>query len=213
MRPNYTREISKHVETHYLSYFFIMILLVMGLIFGAVIVITMHFTQKQDLLFYLNQYFSRVDSQSVLLNSDLLRASFFSHFQFLLIIFILGLTIVGLPIIWVMIFIKGTFIGFSIGFFVNQYGLRGLLFVSAGVLPQNLILIPLYILSGSIAMIFSSYLLKRLMSKRLTRFTWQGFAQYGVAFVILITFSLLAALVEAYFSSFLIEYVSSVTNL
>src|SRR5699024_10327069 len=136
MKTNYQREIAKHIEMNQLSYLFIMILFIVGLIFGAVIVVSMHFTQKQDLLFYLNQYFSRIDQQEILNNFDLFKSALFSHLQYLIIFFLLGLSIIGLPIIWVTIFVKGTFIGFSVAFFVHQYGFRGLLFISAAILPQ-----------------------------------------------------------------------------
>ncbi len=50
MKIKYQREIAKHIETNQLSYLFILVLFLVGLIFGAVIVVSMHFTQKQDLL-------------------------------------------------------------------------------------------------------------------------------------------------------------------
>lgn len=115
MRINYRKEIAKHIKTNQLSYLFILILFLVGLIFGAIIVVSMHFTQKQDLLFYLNQYFFRIDEQQILNNFELFKSALISHGQYLIIFFLLGLSIIGLPIIWVTIFVKGTFIGFRSG--------------------------------------------------------------------------------------------------
>lgn len=212
MKTNYQREIAKHIEMNQLSYLFIMILFIVGLIFGAVIVVSMHFTQKQDLLFYLNQYFSRIDQQEILNNFDLFKSALFSHLQYLIIFFLLGLSIIGLPIIWVTIFVKGTFIGFSVGFFVYQYGFRGLLFISAAILPQNLIVIPVYLFASTIAMIFSGQLLKKLSGRRLIRFTVEPVIQYLIVFVVLFGFCLLAALIESYLVGYYLPLVRQFIN-
>ena len=206
MKKNYYKEIVKHLQEHQLSYFFVLILFLMGLIFGAVIVVTMHFTQQQDLLFYLNQYFSRIDDGLIMVNHELFKSVLLSHVQYLLIFLLLGLSIIGLPFIWIIIFVKGTFIGFSVGFFVNQYGFKGLLFISSAILPQNLIIIPIYLLAGSLAMIFSIQLLKKLSGKRFVRFTFEPVAQYLLTFVLLFAFCLVASLIEGYITSYVIEY-------
>ncbi|MBM7542468.1 stage II sporulation protein M [Amphibacillus cookii] len=213
MRTTYNREFFKHLQNHHLSYFFICILFLMGLIFGAIIVITMHFSQKQDLLFYFNQYISQIDNHVLASSHELFKTALFTHVQYLLIFFLLGLSIIGLPAIWIMIFVKGTFIGFSVGFFVNQYGIRGLLLSAAAVLPQNLIVIPVYLLAGAIAMIFSSQLLKRLLAKRLSRFTFQPFVQYCLIFVGFCFLCAIAALIESYITTYLIEQVTNTITL
>lgn len=212
MRINYRKEIAKHIETNQLSYLFILVLFLVGLIFGAIIVVSMHFTQKQDLLFYLNQYFFRIDEQQILNNFELFKSALISHGQYLIIFFLLGLSIIGLPIIWVTIFVKGTFIGFSVGFFVYQYGFRGLLFISAAILPQNLIIIPVYLFGGTIAMIFSGQLLKKLSGRRFIRFTMEPVVQYLLVFVILFGFCLLAALIEGYFTSYFLSFARQLIN-
>ncbi|WP_017472246.1 stage II sporulation protein M [Amphibacillus jilinensis] len=212
MRSTYNREFFKHLQNHHLSYFFICILFLMGLIFGAIIVITMHFSQKQDLLFYFNQYISQID-RALASSHELFKTALLTHVQYLLIFFLLGLSIIGLPAIWIMIFVKGTFIGFSVGFFVNQYGIRGLLLSTAAILPQNLIVIPVYLLAGAIAMIFSSQLLKRLLARRLSRFTFQPFVQYCLIFIGFCFLSAIAALIESYVTTYLIEQATNYITL
>src|SRR5690625_5989422 len=88
-----------------------------------------------------------------------MKRCFIYHLNYLLLLFILGLTIIGLPIIWVLIFIKGLVVGFSVGFIVNQLGLNGLLIATLSIAPQNIIIIPVYIIAASLSMIFSLGLL------------------------------------------------------
>lgn len=208
MRVNVQKELLKHFQTNQLNYLFVLVLFLMGLIFGAVIVVTMHFSQKQDIIFYLNQYFEQLN-EPLMMNHELFISALLSHLQYLIIFLLLGLSIIGLPIIWGVVFVKGTFIGFSVGFFVHQYGLKGLLFISSALLPQNIIIIPVYLFAGTIAMIFSGELLKKLSGRRFNRFTLEPVLQYVFVFVSLFLICLVAALIEAYLTSSLLPYAIS----
>src|SRR5690625_101698 len=288
------KQLGKHFQTNQLSYLFILILFLMGLIFGAIIVVTMHFTQKQDIIFYLNRYFEQMHEplrfinhelfksalyshlqyliiffllglsiiglpiiwsivfvkgtfigfsvgffvyqygfrgllficsallpQNILIipvyifrfiNHELFKSALYSHLQYLIIFFLLGLSIIGLPIIWSIVFVKGTFIGFSVGFFVYQYGFRGLLFISSALLPQNILIIPVYIFAGTIAMIFSGELLKKLSGRRLSRFTLEPVIQYAILFIGLTLIVVIAALIEGYLTSSILQYTIELIN-
>src|SRR5699024_12217023 len=86
-----------------------------------------------------------------------------SDLKYLILLFILGLTIIGLPAIWILIFSKGLVIGFSVGFIVNQLGWKGLLLAATSIAPQNLIIIPVYLFAASIAMVFYLILFANLL--------------------------------------------------
>src|SRR5690625_86343 len=206
------KQLGKHFQTNQLSYLFILILFLMGLIFGAIIVVTMHFTQKQDIIFYLNRYFEQMHEPLRFINHELFKSALYSHLQYLIIFFLLGLSIIGLPIIWSIVFVKGTFIGFSVGFFVYQYGFRGLLFISSALLPQYILIIPVYIFAGTIAMIFSGELLKKLSGRRLSCFTQESVLQYAILFIGLILILVIAALIEGYLTSSILQYTIELIN-
>src|SRR5699024_12627559 len=72
-------------------------------------------------------YFELTNNKDAVLSKDILKKSFLFHVKYLILLFILGLTIIGLPAIWILIFSKGLVIGFSVGFIVNQLGWKGLL--------------------------------------------------------------------------------------
>jgi stage II sporulation protein M len=182
-------------------YLFMFILFIVGVVFGAVIVNSMSFVQKQDLYFYLHQFFGHVQEGSLLKGQDLFQSSFFYHFKYVLLIFILGLSIIGIPIIWIFIFMKGIVIGFSVGFLVNQVGWKGLLLSTASIAPQNLFIIPAYLVAGSFAMIFSLHLIRRIFSSKVYKHPIRShFVQYSTVFLIVIAVALIASLVEAFIS-------------
>lgn len=190
--------IVNHLKTHMTIYIFMIILFLTGIIFGAVIVNSMNFVQKQDLFFYLEQFFGKIDNEQQINNSEILKSSFFYHAKYLLLLFILGLTVIGLPIIWILLFLKGVVIGFSVGFIVNQLGLKGLMLASVSIAPQNFIIIPVYIAAGSLSMIFSLILIGKLFTQKVSQPVLQPLGRYITIFFLLLTISFLAALIEAF---------------
>src|SRR5699024_3064192 len=151
-----------HVKEHIHVYVFMTILLLTGVIFGAIIVNSMSFVQKEDLYFQLDRYFHMANTENPIAYTDIVKRSFFFHMKYLLLLCLLGLTIIGLPVVWILVFIKGLVIGFSVGFIVNQLGLKGLLLATLSIAPQNMIIIPIYIIAASLAMIFSLRLIHKL---------------------------------------------------
>lgn len=190
-----------HVKKYATIYLFMLVLFLTGVIFGAVIVNSMGFVQKQDLFFYLEQFFEKIAGSKEIENGEILTSSFFYHAKYLLLLFILGLSVIGLPIVWILLFLKGLVVGFSVGFIVNQLGFKGLFLASLSIAPQNLLIIPIYLVAGSLSMIFSLTLLNKLFSRRMSRPILQPLSRYAIVFTLLLAGALLAALIEAYVSN------------
>ncbi|MFZ3577091.1 stage II sporulation protein M [Virgibacillus sp. DJP39] len=193
--------IADHVKKYATIYLFMLVLFLTGVIFGAVIVNSMSFIQKQDLFFYLERFFEQIAGSQEFDNEEILKDSFYYHAKYLVLLFILGLSVVGLPIIWILLFLKGLVVGFSVGFIVNRLSLEGLLLASLSIAPQNLVIIPIYLIAGSLSMIFSLTLLNKLFSRRLSKPLVKPLSQYVIVFVLLLAGALLAALIEAYASN------------
>lgn len=195
---NYRALAANHVKTHATIYLFMIILFLTGIVFGAIIVNSMNFVQKQDLFFYLERFFGQIAGDQQIANREILRESFFYHAKYLALLFILGLSVIGLPIVWILLFVKGLVVGFSVGFIVNQLHGEGLLLASLSIAPQNILIIPVYIIAGSLSMIFSLTLLRKIFTRNISQPVFQPFGRYVVLFSLLLGVSFLAAGVEAY---------------
>lgn len=198
---------TEHLNNHGAIYFFMLVLFLIGIIFGAVIVNSMNFVQREDLFFYLDRFFGQMLEGSIVEKKEMLKSTFFYHLNYLLLLFVLGLSIIGLPIIWILLFVKGLVVGFSVGFFVNQMGWKGLLFATASIAPQNLLIIPVYLVAGSLAMIFSLTLLRKLFSRRSQQPILQPFVRYTSLFTTLVVILGVASIVEAFISNSAMEVV------
>ncbi len=193
--------IQQHMRQYATFYLFTTILFLMGIIFGAVLVNSMGFIQKQDLSFYLEQFFQDVLKEPVFSTHTLFQMSALYNLKTLLLIFILGLSIIGMPVIWFILFVKGLVVGFTVGFLVNQMGWHGFLLASGSVALQNVLLIPVFILAASLAMIFSYTLMQNLFAKRLKQPLLPPFMRYVTLFALIGGIVVIAAGIEAYLSS------------
>ncbi|WP_106497336.1 stage II sporulation protein M [Lentibacillus sp. Marseille-P4043] len=190
-----------HVKEHATIYLFMTILFLTGVIFGAIIVNSMGVVQKLDLFFYLERFFGQITGKQSIENMDIFKESFFYHMKYLLLLFVLGLSVIGLPIVWILLFLKGLVVGFSVGFIVNQLGFKGLALAALAIAPQNILIIPVYIVAGSLSMIFSLTLLSKLFTNKLSRPILQPFGKYITIFSLLLIVSVVAAGMEAFVSN------------
>lgn len=99
---------------------------------------------------------------------------FFTGILFILFVFLLGTSLVGIPLISFIIFTKGLQIGFSCALFVCSYQLKGILGIVMTLLPQVMFdLVATFLISASaiqlsMYLIYSSSNRERLDFKKLT---------------------------------------------
>src|SRR5699024_6050592 len=87
-----------HIKQHKMIYLFMLTLFITSIIFGKITVKSMTFIQKQNLFFHLDQYFQQVNTEDAINRIDILKRSFFFHIKYLSLFFLLGITIIGIPI-------------------------------------------------------------------------------------------------------------------
>lgn len=195
----------EHIKRYKTIYLFTTILFLTGIVFGAILVNSMDFVQKQNLFFYLERFFTQqTNDGEVIERQAIFIQSLLYHVKYLSFMLLLALSMIGLPIIWIMIFMKGFVVGFSVGFMVSQLGGQGFLLSAISIAPQNLLVIPIYIVAGSVSMIFSIGLWQKLFLKHHQQQLLPPFVRLVITFVILMVISALAALMEAYLSNTLL---------
>ncbi|CAN7337482.1 stage II sporulation protein M [Rossellomorea sp. LjRoot5] len=200
----------QHVQAHSSIYLFIITLFLMGIIFGAIVVNSLSFAQKEDLYFYLSKFFSEMEDGSMTSAEELFRQSFLHNVKYLGLMWLLGISIIGLPLIFVLLFMKGVVVGFSVGFLVNQMGWSGFLLSFVSVLPQNIIIIPAFIFIGAISANFSLTLIRKIFMRQTSSMQFQMIpflSRYVIFMVVAIGIVTIAASIEAYLSPALMEAV------
>ncbi|TDL77061.1 stage II sporulation protein M [Rhodococcus qingshengii] len=201
----YQNDAASYFREHSSTFLFIVILFLMGVIFGAIVVNSMSITQKEDLFYYLSQFFSQILNGKVVENNDLFAQSFLHNSKFIGLIWILGISIIGLPVILILLFIKGLVVGFTVGFLVSQLGLKGFLLAFVSILPQNLIIIPVFILMAALSVIFSLRMIKKQFFKTSGQPILPFFKNYILTFIVAVVLISAASGVEAYVSPWLMK--------
>src|SRR5690606_4870248 len=198
--------ITRHLQEHSSIYLFLMVLFLMGIIFGAIMVNSLSDHQKEDLFYYLNQFFGQVEEGAMVSSQDLLKLSFLHNLKFAGLIWILGISIIGLPLIFVLLFIKWIVVGFSVGFFVNQMGWQGLLLAFGSLLPQNLFIIPAFIFVAACSVSLSIKLIRKIFIRQTFSFQLVPvFSRYVLAYIATILVITIAASIEAYLTPALMK--------
>ncbi|MDQ0161453.1 stage II sporulation protein M [Bacillus alveayuensis] len=212
-KQGYKIWIIQHIKDHSSTYLFVMVLFIMGVIFGAIIVNSMNITQKENLYDYLSLFFGQVSEGNIARSADMFQQSFLDNMKYLGLMWVLGISIIGLPIIFIMLFLKGMVVGFTVGFLVNQMGWSGFLLSFTSVLPQNLLLIPAFILTSATATLFSLKLSRNLFMKSMQYSPMILFSRYILVFVCIVCITGIAAVLEGYASPIFIKNVIKIISL
>ena len=115
MAKNWQDRVMSHIQENSSLYIFNAVLLLMGVIFGAILVNSLQINQKQDLSFIYN-VFGQVSKGEFAIAGEMFRESYFSQLKYIGFIWILGISIIGLPLIFILLFVKGVVVGFTVGF-------------------------------------------------------------------------------------------------
>jgi stage II sporulation protein M len=152
--------LGKYLKEYASLYVFITVLFIMGVAFGAVMVNALSLDQKQEMLQQMSSFFYTLTDDSVISGQSGFIDSLGLHLKWIVLIWLLGLSVIGLPFIFVLDFLKGVLIGFTVGYLVGQFSWEGVLFSLVSVAPQNLIVIPLLLICSVTAASFSISMVK-----------------------------------------------------
>lgn len=202
------KKLKTHLQENMSLYIFVSITLLMGIIFGALLVNALAYQQNEEISNFLGSFLHMISQGGQGEEVSYLKQSLFSHLKWLLLIWILGLSVIGLPIILILNFLKGVLVGFTVGYLVSDMSWHGLLFALVAVAPQNLIIIPAFIICSVAAMSFSIYVVKHRFVQRNGEVKPQllEYTYITIAFMLLTG---LSSVFEAYVTPHLLEQVAA----
>ncbi|WP_129597074.1 stage II sporulation protein M [Anaerophilus nitritogenes] len=209
MLKRFNNIVLKHIQGNAMIYFLVCMFFIIGISSGAFTVKALTDLQKQELIQYMKSFFQILNKDSIE-SLAILNQSLSNNLQTVILIWILGVTVIGMPLILILVGIRGLIIGFTVGFFIEQLGWKGMVFALASVLPQNLFIIPSIITIGVIAISFSKMLLRLKFNKShsLHNNTFKQFVLYstinGAIFIVVI----LGCVIEAYITPIFMKVIA-----
>lgn len=198
-----------YLKANIVAYFFMILILVIGIVVGALAVKILPDEQKSELINYLRIFFTGLaqGTEDVASSETMIGIVMFNNAKTVVLMWILGFTIVGIPFVLFILFTRGFIIGFTVGFLVNEYVMKGLLFAFASVLPHNLFAVPAILVLSVSATTFSLMLLRRKTYGKVN--IWYEAVRYSIVCMIILAIMLFAALLEVYISPVFMKLAAS----
>jgi stage II sporulation protein M len=189
-----------YLKANIVAYFFMILIFVIGVVVGALAVKILPDEQKTELINYLHIFFTGLSqgNEDAISSGNMIGMAMFNNTKTVVLMWILGFTIVGIPFVLLILFTRGFIIGFTVGFLVNEYVMRGLLFAFASVLPHNLFAVPAILVLGVSATTFSLMLVRRKTYGKIN--IWYEAIRYSMVCMVMLVIMLFAALLEVYIS-------------
>lgn len=195
--------IQRQLKNSPVLYFLVLVFFAGGIAAGAFTVDALSSVQKEELVNYFQSFFTVLDEEPVQ-SAAVFKQSLVNNAQFIILIWLLGITGIGIPLILLIVGIKGFIIGFSVSFLVEGMGLRGLLFALAAILPQNLFIIPSIIAAGVMGASFSVSMLRRKKTKPRKGFTSE-LTEYSLYILLALLILFIGSLIEGYITPVFIK--------
>ena len=188
----------KHIKNNINSYFFLFLAFVVGISAGAFTVNGLSSIQKNELTNYFQGFLQLFENQRVDSN-EVLRIAIMDNLRIVIILWVLGVTIIGVPFIYLLIGIRGFITGFTSGFVIDVLGFKGAIFTFLTILPREIIIIPCIIALGVNGINFSINIIKSKSTKHTTKESIKTrFLAYCFVTLFFSCFIAVGILIEAY---------------
>lgn len=144
---------------------FLITLAIIGVIAGTIFSLIINSNDKILVSDYLKSFFNAVNENNINY-LETLKNSIFDNFSISIIIWLLGISIIGIPVILILFFSKTFIIGFTIGSLIINYKIKGCLIALIYIFPHQIINIYLYLLLIIYSIAFSVKLIYSLIKRK-----------------------------------------------
>jgi len=204
---NFPRILMDYIRQNIALYIFLSLFLIAGIILGSISVNMVSDGQLNNILSFINGFLSNVNNISFD-SSTVFYLSLSNNLKTALVLILLGITVIGAPLIFALILFRGFSLGFTVGFFIGELGIKGAIFSLFSILPQNIFIIPSILSIGVAGIAFSATIFKnrgRLYPGEYSQIM-TSYMAFNVFFCIVLVMS---SLIEGYISPIFIKFLSS----
>ena len=151
-------------------YRIIITLMIFGIISGILFIFFISKESKTKALVSIKNFFDLMNTSTGINYGKSLLNTLVNNIGYVLLIWLLGISIIGLPITIVLAFMKSFIVGFSISSIISCYKPKGILGAFLYVFPHQIIILFIYLLLSFYSISFSIKLFKSLFLKQTINF-------------------------------------------
>lgn len=144
--------------------FFLGIIAIVAIVFGSLFSVMLNESDKNLVSEYISNFFENIKNNNLNYIMALKNGSIGS-LSYILIVWFLGISIIGMPIVLFMYFSKFFVIGFSISSIIKGYGFKGCLLSFAYIFPHQIIYIIAYTMLSMYSIKMSIKLISTIIKK------------------------------------------------
>lgn len=185
---------------------FIMFIIILGIISGSLFLVVLKDTDHNLVIEKINTFFTNINTNNIN-NIEAFKNAFIENIIFVILIWILGMSIIGIIINIFIIYLKGFIIGFSLSSFFLVYKYKGLLAALIYVFPTSIINILVCLLLGVYSVLFTINLWKIIFLKEKNYNMKKFIKKYFLLLILCIILIIISSLTEGFLVPSLLKLV------
>lgn len=197
-------KLKKYLYINKKVFVFLISLSIIGVVFGSLLPIFLSEGDKNVIGDYITSFVGDIKNTNSFMNVFI--NSIVSNFGFTILVWLLGVSIIGVPIVLVMFFSKCFVLGFSISSIIINYGFKGCLFGFLYAFPLFVLYIFIYAFLTNYSLIFSFRFIFYITNK----FDFNlksAFNKYFMKLCICLCFVLVCCLYETFALPYVLNFV------
>ncbi len=194
--------IKDHINGNRILYISLFLFYIIGICVGAASVKDLDYHQKDEIVTFFNGFAKLLETNN-LSQFNLFKMSLIDNIKLIVLFWLLGFTVIGFPMYYVIIGMRGFSTGFSSGIIMGVLGTKGIYIAAVCFVPKEAVLVPCLIALGVNGIKLSGNILRSWLKKSAAGDSWvkQRFLSYSFVAVFFSFFILLATFIEGFISS------------
>ena len=194
----------QHMQENRKEYIIAILILLTGLIFGVMMINNVNQNQEEQITSYLGAFLAALKEEHQINRFALLKNSILNNLILATALWFVGLAVIGIPLVFGIIFLKGFSLGYAIASVIAMLGAaKGMTFSIFGLFLQNMITIPCVLAIGVSGMKLYKSITKGYRKENIKTEIYRHTIFSCFIFILLCV----SSLIEAYLSTVLLELI------
>ena len=190
--------ILRHIYENFKLYLIVIIIFIIGIVAGVIFINNVNGEQATEIQNYITEFINLLKQDYHIDTGLLLKKSLSDNLILIITMWLLGSTVIGIPIVMGIVLFRGFCIGYSVSAIIATLGVqKGILFFTVTMLLHNLIFIPVIICMTISCM----KLYKSIMKDRRRENIKLEIIRHTLISIMLSLLLVVASLVESYVST------------
>ena len=161
----YMDKLNRKIRINKNLFIFLLVIVIIGITTGALFTAIISSSDKELVVSYLNNFFNNIANNKLEYTNSFINALLLT-IGLAILIWLLGVSVIGFVIVIIILFLKSFVIGFSVGSIIASFKIKGLLMAFIYCFPHHVINILVFMLLSAFALIMSFRIINSITAKK-----------------------------------------------